>query len=698
MRLKRLWRTVIVGLISAGMIGCSSGTSGPVEEKVEGGFRIEDGMAQPMLTFSDESTPNKDSEVLRFCVYVETDHDTDGDGKADLVKTFIQLPKAAAQGEYKAAAIYDPTPYAAGVVSDTYSLVDSPFGEDSYDKTKMYETGKKRKSKEKIDTLEYAMKADASEYNYTVPKSGDPGYSYSALLDYFLIRGFAIVECSGIGTYGSEGYEVCGTDLERDSHKAVVEWLAGNGKAFTDKENNIEIDADWCNHNVAMMGVSYGGTLPFEVATTGVKGLKTIIPFAGIANWYNYVNSQGVTMNAYPHYTDLLSAMVAGAAFEDDGWYVPNVDYISYLKQVRKDEDKANGNYDETWDAMNYSDDTKKIKCSALLVYGLNDWNVMTLHGKLMYEAFKEANQNVKVLLHQDGHNIFLGKYIDDELSNDLYNKWLCHYLYDVDNGIEDMPEVYVQSNVDGSFYTQDSWNDIEPTSFKPKDQTGEKTITSRDLSPFIADMTMSEDYYYNLEDQYVSVYEIPIPEDAVISGTPELHVKLLTEDTDKDNLMVTAILMDEMKDGSAFKVLQPIPDNNDRLPVKTTDHFDIGEGHDTGKVQEYVKSYTYCHAITYGHIDLLDPDADENPTLDTKYHTAKTGEYNDYTIYFQPTEYTLQKGHVLKLYLLGQDPIRCRIDISKSKSSYFAMDKVDEIYSFTIDHASVEVKCPIRE
>ncbi len=169
------------------------------------------------------------------------------------------------------------------------------------------------------------MDADSSEYIYTVPKSEAPGYSYSGLLDYFLIRGFAIVECSGIGTYGSEGYEVCGTDLERDCHKAVVEWLAGNGKAFTDKENNIEIEADWCNHNVAMMGVSYGGTIPFEVATTGVKGLKTIIPFAGIANWYNYVNSQGVTMNAYPHYTNLLSAMVAGAAFEDDGWFVPNV-------------------------------------------------------------------------------------------------------------------------------------------------------------------------------------------------------------------------------------------------------------------------------------------------------------------------------------------------------------------------------------
>ena len=34
----------------------------------------------------------------------ETDHDTGGDGKADLVKAFLQIPRSAAEGKYKAAA------------------------------------------------------------------------------------------------------------------------------------------------------------------------------------------------------------------------------------------------------------------------------------------------------------------------------------------------------------------------------------------------------------------------------------------------------------------------------------------------------------------------------------------------------------------------------------------------------------------
>ncbi len=43
------------------------------------------------------------------------------------------------------------------------------------------------------------------------------------------------------------------------------------------------------------------------------------------------------------------------------------------------------------------------------------------------------------------------------------------------------------------------------------------------------------------IEDQYVSVYTIDIPEESVISGTAKLHVKLSTEDVDKDNLIMTA-------------------------------------------------------------------------------------------------------------------------------------------------------------
>ena len=83
---------------------------------------------------------------------------------------------------------------------------------------------------------------------YTVPGSQGkmPGYYAIGTYDYYLIRGFAVIEAGGIGTYGSEGYELCGSDLERDSHKCVVEWLHGDRTAYTNiwKKMDYTLDAD----------------------------------------------------------------------------------------------------------------------------------------------------------------------------------------------------------------------------------------------------------------------------------------------------------------------------------------------------------------------------------------------------------------------------------------------------------------------
>lgn len=73
------------------------------------------GMAQPIFPFTTgavkEGYSNKDSDIIRYCVYVETNYDTDDDGKLDLVKALVQVPRAAAEGDYQAATIYEARPY-----------------------------------------------------------------------------------------------------------------------------------------------------------------------------------------------------------------------------------------------------------------------------------------------------------------------------------------------------------------------------------------------------------------------------------------------------------------------------------------------------------------------------------------------------------------------------------------------------------
>lgn len=111
-----------------------------------------------------------------------------------------------------------------------------------------------------------------------------------------LARGFAAVYAAGIGTMDSDGFRTCGSKEETESTTAIIEWLAGNRKAFIDKTSGIEIKAWWCNKHVAMTGKSYLGTLATAAATTGVEGLSTIISEAAISNWYDYYRDGGLVV------------------------------------------------------------------------------------------------------------------------------------------------------------------------------------------------------------------------------------------------------------------------------------------------------------------------------------------------------------------------------------------------------------------
>ena len=141
-----------------------------------------------------------------------------------------------------------------------------------------------------------------------------------------------------------------------------------------------------------MTGTSYGGTLPFEVAVSGVKGLKTIIPFAGIANWYDYTNSQGVPLRNNVHYADILAAYNAGGTFLDPELTQINPKYGFWLWQIAQDQEATNGDYAPIWERLDYTlPERNQIDCTAMIVSGMNDYNVTTRQADLMFEAFRQA-------------------------------------------------------------------------------------------------------------------------------------------------------------------------------------------------------------------------------------------------------------------------------------------------------------------
>ena len=60
----------------------------------------------------------------------------------------------------------------------------------------------------------------------------------------------------------------------RRAPTVVIDWLNGRRKAYTTRTGTVEAaPVTWHNGKTAMMGTSYNGTIPVAAATTGVEGL-----------------------------------------------------------------------------------------------------------------------------------------------------------------------------------------------------------------------------------------------------------------------------------------------------------------------------------------------------------------------------------------------------------------------------------------
>lgn len=698
-----------------------------------------------------ENYTNDGSDIYRFCVYVETDYDTDADGMDDLVKVFLQVPRLAVEGQYQAPVIMDPTPYNAGNLRDIdmKSAKDYGFEANGFELSKLYAKGEKRGSK--YDPLETEVlvsdewtNAEEGWNYYTLDTGGVDlyqGYLYATDYDYFLERGFAVAMCSGIGTMGSEGYELCGMDLERDAIKCVVEWLAGdeNRKAYYDKkadEECVEIEAPyWSNNKIALTGTSYGGTLPFEVAVTGVEGLKTIIPFAGIASWYDYTNSQGVPLNDDASYTDYLSVYNSGGCFDlekTSDLYDPETreykqGYKDYLGKIHELEGAANGNYTEIWESMDYTkdEDVSKIDCSALIVHGVNDFNVTTKQADMMQQAFTKARKEVRLILHQGGHDNLFSYMVNGEYFNQIMNKWLCHYLLDIDNGIEDwLPEVLYQDNYDDKWYASDKWRDFNYRSFRYGTRIYDNYVESKDFGKYWdeyysihkgeGDLNVDE-FYAEIPSEYETKYIIPFENEGdnsvTLLGMPKITVDINTEAVERDRLMVTAVLMDVADDESDFAMFKNYGNPRNQVESREVEGAEFEADDYWYTVKEFIKEYDNDNnkhkCISYGWIDLDNPVSGEDSEKSSSYATGAEREkdkFYTYTFNMLPTAYTVAPNHHLELLIMPWDPLRIFAGESRYnvKTEYNVGDYNDEEldkiinYSFTLDTEKTKIDLPL--
>ena len=692
------------------------------------GIKIEHGMAQPIIDFTDnfasaipdyKNTYIKDGkevyrDIIRFCVYVETDYDTDQDGKNDLVQALVQVPAAAAMGKYKAPTLFHASPYMAGN-SSKYAKEIFEYNTDpgSFKEEDLYVKKPGRTPKgETVSSLEAAKGSQISEwyYEYENLQTYDDfkeKYFLNELdeHDYFLARGFAVVLAAGLGTNGSEGLETCGSIAERDAFKNVVEWINGKRVAYTDKENDRPIKAEWANGNVAMEGMSYDGTMAYEVATTGVDGLKTVIPEGAISSWYDYSNTQGVSNGYYGtdesayDYTTYLSSLCSSRFFGKDTTVTDSLKtlYNQLLGYLRNKQKELKGHYGEYWVKRDYSKPAG-MKASALIVHGLNDYNVKTKQADLMRKAFADNNCEVRMILHQGEHetpnNMDIRGYDYDE----ILNLWLCHYLLNEDNKITStLPNVLVQSNVNGMFYDLDKWDGNYTISMNGYYKTVHIDPVVSVNKPGAESMIPqigtkgSEDLknaYFTLEDfraslptdadsadaagseaegeqnKYEDYWALDVYEDITINGKCVADLQLATDDVSKDVLVAGVMLYDiSNTDFPVYKLTDN--DSMSRNTIKSEAIYK-GDGLAYADLEEFSQSNDKMRLITKGVINLKNPEAGYGPETATERSTPiEKNKFYNYEIHMLPTVYTVKAGHTLGLYIMPE------MDGIKSQSGF---------------------------
>ena len=623
------------------------------------------GRAQPIFPYTtgekaDQDYKYEDSQIVRFPVYVETDYDTDADGKPDLVKAIVQLPKAVAQGDFKAATILEARPYVAGTLDENYVTLES-LGlptDGSYDMKKLHSQPAKRQPVSSETTVEAAKKAKASDWYYYSPYEYIYDYEDLNWYDYFLVRGYAFISSAGLGTKGSEGFNTTGSDLEINAFKNIIEWVNGKRKAYTDKTSNVEIKADWATGNVAMTGLSWAGTTTFGVAATGVEGLKTIVPAAGIASWYDYFNSQGTQFGNAP-YSDLswLSLYVSTRMLDQDDWAGIWQNYSNYINQLNKDQYAHDRSYSDVWKERDYTLHPENLKTSALIVHGLNDDNVKTKHFELMYDALKKAGQDVKLYLHQGDHvypaamSRGYGITANGQDFYDLLNTWLTHYLYGVDNHVESLPAVLAQNNYDPSKWTSyDNWKSSQRLFLNASSKRLEETISS-DYAAAGVEIANRNETVSKASSKANLTFVSDVTEDTTIKGHIPVHFKAALAKGQGKNFQINALLVDVADED--FDVVG----NGSVKQDKTADGFWMGSNLSNLSVAEYETIKTKYKVIAKGWINLANPESGYDSASSRESIEPKVGEYHDYTVYLQPNLYTVKKGHKLALVFNTYDP-----------------------------------------
>lgn len=598
--------------------------------------------------FNGKSLPVFDTtKIIREVVYVESDLDTDHDGQKDLLQATIFRPQETEQN-LRVPILYTANPYWGGTsdVDDHLHSVDENLTE--IKENPVYRQPAPNLKEKSVPSTENAVPEETATRN-----------GIYSLNEYFLARGFANVYAGGIGTYGSDGVRLCGSAEETICAKEIIEWLTGNRIAYTTRERTTQTKAWWSNGNVAMTGKSYLGTLATAVATTGVKGLKTVISEAAISSWYDYYREHGLVIApvlCQGEDTDIL-AELCQSNFQQSADYLRNKPYFDKVMQALvAGQDRTTGQYNDFWAARNYRHNVKNIKCSFISVHGLNDWNVKPKNVYKLWDELQNLPIKHKLFLHQGPHT-----YMNNLQSidfTDMINLWLAHELLGVKNGaLIQWPDVLVQDNLQAdTWHSEQTWSNNlgQATTYHlnnnqqlAKNQDAASIHSFEDVGgKQFHEMNISETEWEkqflggtkSWLDAQLRFMSEPLDFPVTLVGRPKVHLRV-SSSLKKGQLSVALI---ELGRRSRLSAVPQVVDLNGQ---------ELGYHFGTESLKEFQPARpTDFKLIAKGHQNI------QNYANQRIARSVTPGEFYDLEFELQPTYYTLPKDTQLALVVYSTD------------------------------------------
>lgn len=582
-------------------------------------------------------------DLIRETVYVESAVDTDEDGLGDLVRVDVIRPHT----NEPVPVLFTASPYYQGLnIAANDALVHDvnvpltrkepnsiAYEEIAFERVP-FDAGQRKVQKvvtqaEQTFTKEQSLPVDISNY--------------------FLSRGFAVAYSAGIGTKDADGFQDTGSTEQVESMKNVVEWLAGNRVAFTDRTSRFAVAANWSNKRIAMTGKSYLGTLATAVATTGVTGLETVISEAAISDWYQYYRDNGLVIapGGFPgEDMDVLAELVYTPMQQPAIWRQKKASWQAFQANTAQNMDRTTGNYSNYWDARNYLKWVKDIKIDMVAVHGLNDWNVKPRQVYRLWQALQAQGGHHKLFLHQ-GQHIYINNNRSLDFADQM-NLWLTHKLLQVENNaVATLPTITWQDNrIPETWHVIPTWGG-GPKVKRPLSQ--QFTVASyvdglsdalyqkytADFAQWRSDMLLPTSK--DLAHTQVRVLLEPLTHNQRLNGEVTLNLRIASS----ENVgLVSAMLVDY---GDAKRLKQ--------TPSATGEKVDRGVNFAPVPLMEFMLDNMSSHKmITIGHLNL------QNRTAAWQNDDLQPNEFVEVSFDLQPTLYEVAAGHQLGLILYGTD------------------------------------------